>query len=210
MQADSGSYWQSTMAPVTLSTDLPPTVDVAIVGGGLLGTTTCYWLARQGVQVALLERSVLAAGATGRNGGMVRAGMTGLYADGIARLGHGTASAITAFTYESQALLYQVIQGEAIPCEARQTGMIRLALTEEQVSRLTHEVMRLQADGFPARWLDRNDLEAYIHTSLSAEILGGRCLPDQRRLIRLRCSRWFRRGAQSCSRPPRDICELGR
>src|SRR5579875_1902619 len=99
MQEDSVSYWQSTMAALPLSTDLPATVDVAVVGGGLLGAATCYWLARQGVQVALLERSALAAGATGRNGGMVRAGMAGLYADGIARLGHETAFAITTFTY---------------------------------------------------------------------------------------------------------------
>lgn len=42
---------------------------MAVIGGGLLGTAICYWLARQGVSVALLERSALAAGATGRNGG---------------------------------------------------------------------------------------------------------------------------------------------
>jgi gamma-glutamylputrescine oxidase len=179
MQEDSVSYWQSTMAALPLSTDLPATVDVAVVGGGLLGAATCYWLARQGVQVALLERSALAAGATGRNGGMVRAGMAGLYVDGIARLGHETASAITTFTYVSQALLYQIIQEEAIPCEAQQTSMIRLALTEEQVSQLSLEVSLLEADGFPARWLGRKDLAACVHTPLGSEILGGRCLPDQ-------------------------------
>src|SRR5579875_2535176 len=179
MQADSVSFWQSTTAALPLSTDLPSTVDGAVVGGGLLGAVTCYWLAHEGVRVALLERTALAAGATGRNGGMVRAGIVGLYADGITRLGYETAHAAMTFTYESQALLQQVIQEEAIPCEARQTSMIRLALTEEQLRRLTHEVALLETNGFSARWLDRRDLEAYIHTPLSTEILGGRYLPDQ-------------------------------
>jgi gamma-glutamylputrescine oxidase len=202
MQADSVSYWQSTTAALPLSTDLLPTVEVAVVGGGLLGAATCYWLARQGVQVALLERTALAAGATGRNGGMVRAGMAGLYADGIARLGHETAFAITTFTYDSQALLYQVIQEESIPCEARQTSMIRLALTEEHVRRLSQEVELLEADGFPAQWLDRENLEADIHTPLAAEILGGRCLPDQillhpAKLVQGLVQAALRRGAQA-------------
>jgi hypothetical protein len=43
-----------------------------VIGGGLLGTATCYWLARAGVRVALLEREGLASGASGRNGGFVR------------------------------------------------------------------------------------------------------------------------------------------
>ncbi len=179
MQTDSVSYWQRTMAAVPLSTELPPTVDVAVVGGGLLGAATCYWLVRQGVSVALLERSALAAGATGRNGGMVRAGIVGLYADGIARLGYETAHAVMTFTYESQALLHQIIEEEAIPCEARQTSMIRLALTQQQASRLSREAALLQADGFPARWLDRQDLSARIHTPLAEEILGGRCIANQ-------------------------------
>ena len=88
MTSDSVSYWQSTAAAVPLSTHVPRTVAVAVVGGGLLGAATCYWLAREGIQVALLERAALASGATGRNGGLVRAGSAESYPDAIAHLGH--------------------------------------------------------------------------------------------------------------------------
>lgn len=44
--------------------------DVVIVGGGIIGCACAYELARRGVSVALLERSELAAGASGRNQGL--------------------------------------------------------------------------------------------------------------------------------------------
>ena len=59
MTSDSISYWQRMVPAVPLSTDLPRAVGVAVIGGGLMGTATSYWLARAGVSVALLEREVI-------------------------------------------------------------------------------------------------------------------------------------------------------
>ncbi|MGQ0668839.1 MAG: NAD(P)/FAD-dependent oxidoreductase, partial [Actinomycetota bacterium] len=44
--------------------------DVVIVGGGIIGCACAYELARSGASVTLLERSELAAGASGRNQGL--------------------------------------------------------------------------------------------------------------------------------------------
>jgi heterotetrameric sarcosine oxidase beta subunit len=47
---------------------------VAIIGGGIMGLATAYHLARRGVRdVIVIERSYLCSGASGRNGGGVRA-----------------------------------------------------------------------------------------------------------------------------------------
>src|SRR5450759_5101722 len=94
MIADSISYWQHTAPTVPLSTDVPRSVDVVVIGGGLMGTATSYWLVRAGVSVALLEREAIGWGAPGRDGGLVVAWPAGGYTDGIARLGHETASAV--------------------------------------------------------------------------------------------------------------------
>lgn len=46
--------------------------DVAIIGGGILGTATAALLAIAGVRVRLYERTAIAAGASGRNSGVVQ------------------------------------------------------------------------------------------------------------------------------------------
>jgi len=51
---------------------VPAEVDVVIIGGGIIGTTTAYELARQGVSVALVEKGFIGAEQSGRNWGWVR------------------------------------------------------------------------------------------------------------------------------------------
>jgi len=51
---------------------VPAEVDVVIIGGGIIGTSTGYELARQGVSVALVEKEFFAAEQSRRNWGWVR------------------------------------------------------------------------------------------------------------------------------------------
>jgi sarcosine oxidase subunit beta len=52
---------------------VPETAEIAIVGGGVMGLSIAYHLARRGLyDVVVLERGYLAEGASGRNGGGVR------------------------------------------------------------------------------------------------------------------------------------------
>src|ERR1700761_2219778 len=45
--------------------------DVVIIGAGILGCATAYFLAREGVSVAVLDRVGVGAGASGRNNGII-------------------------------------------------------------------------------------------------------------------------------------------
>ena len=55
------------------SGNVPERVEIAIVGGGVMGLAIAYYLARHGLDdVVVIERGYLAEGASGRNGGGVR------------------------------------------------------------------------------------------------------------------------------------------
>src|SRR5213596_239369 len=54
------------------SARLPDTADVVVVGGGCMGTSIAWHLARRGLGVVLLEKDHVAAGATGHSGALVR------------------------------------------------------------------------------------------------------------------------------------------
>ncbi|QBD76883.1 FAD-binding oxidoreductase [Ktedonosporobacter rubrisoli] len=173
------SYWQQTTTHYPLSTEVPHTVDVLVVGCGLFGATTGYWLARAGRSVALLDRQAVAYGASGRNGGFVVAGMHEEYPEAIRRVGQKAAHAVLSMAYENQALLRQVLAEEEIACDYREPGSLSLALGEEQLTLVQRNVAALQADGFSARWLDRAEAQSLIRTPLGPEILGGKFLPEQ-------------------------------
>ena len=51
---------------------LPSSVDVVIIGGGIIGCAAAYFLAKRGVSVALFEKGRIAGEQSGRNWGWVR------------------------------------------------------------------------------------------------------------------------------------------
>jgi len=200
---DSVSYWHHTSNQVTLSVDLPLTVDVVVVGAGLLGAAISYWLARAGLAVVLLERTAPAFGATGRNGGIVSAGTAEAYPGAITRLGHETARAIWTLTLENRALLRQALAEEGIACDYREPGHLSLALGEDQLAGQSEIVAALQADGFAAALLDRGQAQALIDTPLGPEITGGKFIAENglvhsARLVHGLVGAAQRRGAQAC------------
>lgn len=60
--------------PVVPPAALPERAEWVVIGGGIMGLATAYELARRGAErIVVLERSYLCGGASGRNGGGVRA-----------------------------------------------------------------------------------------------------------------------------------------
>ena len=118
--------------------------DVVIVGGGIVGCASAYYLARRGVSVALLERSTIGSEASGRNAGGVRAQCR----DRRERL-HAMASI----------KLWETLEEElGFDVEYTQGGNIRLAANEERMAALTQEAEEELADGLYVELWDRDEL----------------------------------------------------
>ena len=61
--------WSGALTPPD---SIPDTADVVSVGGGIVGVSTAWFLARQGVDVVLCEKGYIAGEQSGRNWGWVR------------------------------------------------------------------------------------------------------------------------------------------
>ena len=68
-EATVASTWQR---PFSAPESIPERADVVIIGGGIVGASTAWFLARQGVQVVLCEKGHIAGEQSGRNWGWVR------------------------------------------------------------------------------------------------------------------------------------------
>jgi glycine/D-amino acid oxidase-like deaminating enzyme len=53
-------------------TALPESADVVVIGGGIVGCSTAYFLAKRGISVLLCEKGRIAGEQSGRNWGWVR------------------------------------------------------------------------------------------------------------------------------------------
>lgn len=62
----------SNTTPVSFTADLPKAADVVVIGGGVIGVSTAYFLAKAGVSVLLCEKGRVAGEQSSRNWGWVR------------------------------------------------------------------------------------------------------------------------------------------
>jgi glycine/D-amino acid oxidase-like deaminating enzyme len=60
------------LTPIETSPDLPSSADAVIIGGGIIGAFTAYYLAKRGMKVALLEKGRIGAEQSSRNWGWCR------------------------------------------------------------------------------------------------------------------------------------------
>ncbi len=97
----------------------PAQADVCVIGGGYTGLGTALALARRGVDVAVLEQSLLGWGASGRNGGQVHVGVRRDQAWLEKHVGEADARRHWQFALDARAHLDWLIGAYAIDCDYR-------------------------------------------------------------------------------------------
>ncbi len=174
---DSLSYWHATAEPLVPADSLPFTAEVVVIGGGMLGVWTTYWLAKAGLKPLLLEKTAIGWGASGRNGGFLTGGSAVGYQRQIDLLGAERAREFQSLTNLGEDLPHQVVAEEEIDCDLRRNGTINIVVTEEQLADAHTNMELLNGAGFPAEFLDRQQLQEIIKTPLADEILGASMAP---------------------------------
>jgi glycine/D-amino acid oxidase-like deaminating enzyme len=158
-------FWHATVEMPTdvVLNDLPPKVDLAVIGAGIPGLSAAYHLAKRGASVAVLEAETIGWGASSRNGGMA---LTGLKLDAEAvEKKHG--SELTRQLFEdsiaSLTTVEQIIQQEQISCGFSRTGHLLVANKPAHYGSLQHEAEWLaQHFNYKTQLIPRSDLHAEI------------------------------------------------
>src|SRR4051794_41211592 len=129
--------------------------EACVIGGGVAGLSCARRLAERGIETVLLEAGTVAGGASGRNGGFLIAGIALFHNDARERLGAERARAMYGATLDAQqeviALAEELGAGEAL----RRTGLLRLAVSEEEAEHVRDHAAALREDGFPGETVER-------------------------------------------------------
>ncbi len=121
--------------------------DVAIVGGGIAGIASAYFLAKAGASVVVLEGRGVAEAASGRNAGFLLAGVAENFVAAARRYGEARALRIWDVTRRTQTLVRSLVAEHGIDCELRWNGSDQIAGDDEEWAGIRESARRLAAHG---------------------------------------------------------------
>ena len=153
------------------------TADVVIVGAGLTGLWTAYYLheADPSLDVLVVEQQVAGFGASGRNGGWCSA-LFPLPASALARLhGRDAALALRAAMRDTVVEVGGVARAEGIECGFAYGGTVTLARNGPQLERVRAEAEGADQWGDEELFLDAAGVKERVR---ARGVLGGSWTPD--------------------------------
>ncbi len=143
---------------------MPPiTADIAIIGAGVSGLASAYYLAKAGLDVVVVDKGLAGGEASGRNGGMI---------------GERTDDPpVIPIAVESINLWKTLEQELGYPTEFTHQGRIQVAVTEEEMNDLFTERDVASRQGITMELIDPEHVQDLI-PGISPRVLGGAFFPN--------------------------------
>ncbi|HSM29916.1 MAG TPA: FAD-binding oxidoreductase [Woeseiaceae bacterium] len=161
------SYYAATINEPTSYPELRgrTTSDVCVVGAGFTGVATTLTLAERGYTVTLVEANRVGWGASGRNGGQMINGMSGLRKI-AARYGEGIAGLVRNLKWRGNDIIRERVQKYAIDCDLRD-GFVEVATKPRQLAWFEEFAAEREAEasGFDYEVWDRKTTEDMLGTA---------------------------------------------
>lgn len=138
--------------------------DVVIIGGGIIGCATAYYLAKKGSSVIVLEGSDhIGNGGSSRNGG------------GVRQSGRDPRE-LPLVMYGIKNLWPKLSDELGVDCEYHQDGNLRLGKTQKHLDILSGLAEKAKACGLDVRMIDGEEVRK-INPYLSEEVIGASWCP---------------------------------
>lgn len=141
---------------------MPETADVVIVGGGVMGCATAYYLAKEGLKPVVIEKSDIGGEASGSNGGGVRQSARNLKEMPLAM--------------ESIRMYGELHEELGMDVEYVRRGNLRLCTTEQEVEAMRQAVENQKAVGLELEMLDRQQV-LEINPYVGEKVIGASFCP---------------------------------
>jgi glycine/D-amino acid oxidase-like deaminating enzyme len=129
-------------------------VDVAIIGAGFTGSSAALHLAQAGASTAVLEAVDIGFGGSGRNVGLVNAGMW-LRPSAISRaLGADYGQRLLQLLGNAPSLVYELVERHGIACQAVRNGTLHCAVGSRGTSEVAARAREWREWGAPVEVFD--------------------------------------------------------
>lgn len=162
------SLWAKTATPFTNQTPaLTGTINtgVAIIGAGYTGLSCALRLAEQGIQVCVVETEHVGFGGSGRNVGLVNAGLWTEpdIIDGL--LGDNYGPRLYQALSDAPNRVFDLIAQHGMQCEATRNGTLQLAANKTGLNELDRRFQQLTKRGAPVKRLDAKATQSMLGSS---------------------------------------------
>tara|TARA_R110002020_G_scaffold16900_11_gene60066 strand:- start:5878 stop:7149 length:1272 start_codon:yes stop_codon:yes gene_type:complete len=153
------SLWDDTSQEPDLQSPMTTdiSVDVAIVGGGYTGLSTALHAAERGLDCCVLEARQIGYGGSGRNVGLLNAGLWLPPQDVRAKLGGERGARLVDILGDGPAYVMSLIERHQIRCELTRSGTIHAAHSAAGLKDLQRRAEEWARLGAPVRLLSREE-----------------------------------------------------
>lgn len=211
MEARSHGLWSASAPPAPLTATLSgeTTADVVIVGAGYTGCSAALHLALGGARPIVLEAQEIGFGGSGRNVGLVNAGLWVLPDAVPAAIGDERGERLLVQLSEAPNLVFDLITKHQISCEAIRTGTLHCAPDRRGVRELSERARQWRRRGVAVELFERKEAEILTGSPAYAAVL---CDPRAGTIQPLAYVRGLahaaiRHGARIHARSPAVACE---
>ena len=132
-------------------------MDVVVIGGGFTGCTAALYLAEAGTVVCLLEAVTIGYGGSGRNVGLVNAGLWLEPKQVEAQLGARAGARLNATLAEGPALVFSLIDKHNIPAQPVRMGTLHCAHSRAGLTSLKRRLRQYLERSAPVELLDAKE-----------------------------------------------------
>ena len=149
-------------APAAVCLDEQISADVVVIGAGFTGLSAALHLREMSIDVAVLEANEIGFGGSGRNVGLVNAGLWLRPAVVIERLGSDVGGRLIGQLGDAPALVFDLIARYGIDCEAVRNGTLHCAVGQAGYKEIEERARQWQARGAPVELLEASATEEKV------------------------------------------------